>query len=137
MAKKIIYVFGNPLLDFDNLPIKLVSKLKKLFPEINFVIKDPNENLKPEKGELWIIDTVVTTSAQCPVPSYRNKIIVIEDLDKIQLGKIYSAHDFDLGFNLKLLAKIGELKKVTIFGVPARMEEREALRQLAKLIGEL
>lgn len=121
---KTIYIFGNSLIEFDSLPIKLVPKLKKLFPEIDFVIKDPNENLKPQNGELYIIDTVMGLK----------KVTVITDLDKIQLDKIYSAHDFDLGFNLKLLQKIGELKKVVIFGVPASISEEKSLRQLVELI---
>lgn len=122
--RKTIYIFGNSLLSFDSLPIKLVPKLRKIFPEIKFVVKDPNENLKPQKGELIIIDTVIGIE----------KVKVIKNLDKIQLDKIYSAHDFDLGFNLKLLAKIGELKKVVIFGVPAGMNEKEALKKLSDKI---
>ncbi|MFH1183290.1 MAG: hypothetical protein V1690_03440 [Candidatus Moraniibacteriota bacterium] len=133
MKKRIIYVFGNPLLDFDSLPIKLVPKLRKKFPRINFVIADPNENLKPEKGKLYIIDTMKVVSGQWSVVS-ENKIQVIEDLDKILLDKIYSAHDFDLGFNLKLLQKIGELKWVVIFGVPNEMNEEDALIQLVESI---
>jgi hypothetical protein len=121
---KTIYIFGNPLLEEDNLPIKLAPKLRKLFPEINFVVKDPNENLWPENGQLYIIDTVVGIK----------KVQVIKDLDKIQLDKIYSLHDFDLGFNLKLLYKIGKLNTVVIFGVPSKITESNALEQIAKKI---
>ena len=56
--KKIIHIFGNPLLDFDNLPLKLAPKLQKIFPEIDFVITDPSENIEPINEELIIIDTV-------------------------------------------------------------------------------
>ncbi len=125
MAKKtIIYIFGNPLLDFDNLPIKLAPKLKKQFPQIDFIIMDPNENIKPINKELIIIDTVAEI----------DKVIVFNDLDKLILDNIYSAHDFDLAFNLKLLQKINKLKKATIFGVPFQISEIETLRQLTKLI---
>jgi len=120
MRNKTIYIFGNPLLSFDRLPIKLAPKLRETFPQINFAIQDPNENLKPVNGELWIIDTVVGIK----------KVAIIEDLDKIQLDKIYSAHDFDLGFNLKLLQKIGKLKKTVIFGVPDKINGKAALKQL-------
>lgn len=144
MKKQKIYVFGNPLLDFDNLPIKLVPKLRKLFPEIDFVVQDPNENLKPEKGEMYIIDTIMDSPESLVLsPEHGAKslepkdVIVFEDLDKIHLDKIYSAHDFDLGFNLKLLQKIGWLKKVVIFGVPEGMSEYKALKQLAREIDNL
>jgi len=121
--KTTIYVFGNELLDFDNLPIRLVPKLKKLFPAVDFIIQDPNENIKlPKNGELIIIDTVVGIE----------KVEVINDIEKLETEKIYSMHDFDLAFNLKLLKKIGQLKKLTIFGVPPDYSEERALKELKK-----
>lgn len=124
MTNATIHIFGNPLLPFDNLPIKLAPKLKKRFPKIDFIIQDPNENLKPKNKELIIIDTVLDIK----------KVTVINGIDKIQLEKIYSAHDFDLGFNLKLLQKIGELEKITIFGIPPEINKQKAFEQLEKLI---
>ncbi len=121
---KIIYIFGNPLLSFDNLPVRLAPRLQKQFPDIDFIIQDPNENLKPEKKELTIIDTVLGLK----------KITIFNDLNKIQLDKIYSAHDFDLGFNLKLLQKIGKLEKITIFGMPPDIDEQTAFKQLTTLL---
>ncbi|MFH0929914.1 MAG: hypothetical protein V1814_01540 [Candidatus Moraniibacteriota bacterium] len=123
-ARKTIHIFGNPLLDFDNLPLKLSPKLEKLFPEIDFVITDPSENLKPINGELIMIDTVEGIE----------KVVVLDDLEKIQTGKIYSLHDFDLAFNLKLLQKIGKLKSVKIFGVPMGGDKAKILEQLKKSI---
>ncbi len=122
-----IYIFGNPLLSFDSLPIQLIPDLRKEFPGFNFVYKDPNENLHPENGELIIIDTVVGP----------DEVIVLNDTDKIESSPSVSMHDLDLGFNLKLLQKIGELKKITIFGVPAGMDKSEALRQLINRIQAL
>jgi len=119
-----IYIFGNPLLDFDNLPIKLAPELKKIFPQIDFIVMDPNENLRPENKELFIIDTAVGI----------DKVKVLDDIDKIELSPSYSAHDYDLGFNLKLLKKLGQLEKVTIFCVPQNIEKQQALQQLTSLI---
>ena len=113
----------NSLLDFDNLPIRLAPKLEKLFPEIDFIIADPSENLKPIDGELTIIDTVEGAI----------NVILVDDIEKLETGKIYSLHDFDLAFNLKLLQKIGKLKKVKIFGVPMKGDEEEILGQLENL----
>jgi Ni,Fe-hydrogenase maturation factor len=109
------------------LPIKLAPELQKKFPEIDFVVTDPNENLKPENSELYIIDTVRGIK----------KVEIITDLNKIQLNRIYSAHDFDLGFNLKLLQKIGKLNKVVIFGVPSKTKKQKALEQIASKIKEV
>ncbi len=119
-----IYIFGNPLLTFDNLPIRLKPKLEKAFPDINFIIQDPNENLHPENGELFIIDTVEGIK----------DVILIEDLDQIKNDPKYSMHDFDLGFNLKLLKKIGALQKVKIIGVPMEMNEKTALKKINQLL---
>ena len=119
-----IYIFGNPLLEFDSLPLKLTPRLKKSWPEFNFTIADPNENLKPINQELIIIDTVIDIQ----------QVTLFNDLNKIQLNKIYSLHDFDLAFNLKLLQKLGQLSKVTIFGLPPHLNQHKALKQLNQLI---
>ena len=114
---KKIYIFGNDYLENDSLPIKLKPKLEKIFPEIKFIIQDPNENLRPENGELFIIDTVIGP----------NKVVVIEDIEKIEREPSVSMHDFDLGFNLKLLKKIGLLKKTIIIGIPSESNLEEVI----------
>lgn len=115
------------MLDFDNLPLKLAPKLRRIFPDIDFVIADPNENLKPTNKELIIIDTIEGI----------DKVVLLDDIKKIQTQKLYSLHDFDLGFNLKLLQKIGELEKIKIIGVPMGSEKDEILEQLEKIIRTL
>lgn len=122
--KKTIFIFGNPLLDFDSLPIRLKPELEKKFPEIIFHEMDPNENLKPINKELLIIDTAINA----------DRVRILTDLDKIELPSLYSPHDLDLGFNLKLLKKIGKLEKVTIFCVPPDITKKEALKQLKPLL---
>lgn len=124
MNKKVIYIFGNSLLPLDNMPIKILPKLQKIFPEINFIIQDPNENLKPIAGKLMIIDTVIGIK----------KVSVIKNINKLQLSPVCSLHDFDLGYNLRLLHKIGNLRQIIIFGLPQNLDEKEALNQLKKII---
>lgn len=124
MKKQIIYIFGNPLLDFDNIPIQLAPELQKSLPDTDFIILDPNENLHPENKELVIIDTAVGI----------DKVKILEDIDKIELSPQYSLHDHDLGFNLKLLKKLGKLEKVTIFCVPPDINKKQALNELVDLI---
>ena len=120
MKKITIYICGNPLLEIDNLPLKLKPKLEPLFPEINFRFLDPNENIKPQNKELIIIDTVINIT----------KVEKITDVNKIQNSPGYSAHDFDLGINLKLLTKLGLLKRLTIIAVPPNIKLPDALRQV-------
>jgi len=123
---KKIYVFGNPLVKEDSLPLKLIDKLKKEFPSIEFSEFDTVEDLELVE-ELNIIDTVKGIK----------KVELIEDIDKIITDKIYSMHDFDLGYNLKLLKKMKIIDKVKIFGVPMNISEKEAFDQLCKVIKEL
>jgi Ni,Fe-hydrogenase maturation factor len=118
-----IYIFGNPLVKEDSIPLKLIDKLRREFPHIEFKEFDTVEDLEFEK-ELNIIDTVKGIK----------KAEIITDVNKIITDKIYSLHDFDLGYNLKLLKKMEMIDKVKIFGVPMRMNEKEAFSQLKELI---
>ena len=119
---KIVYVFGNPLVKEDCLPLKLIGKLRKEFPSLNFKEFDTVEEL--QERELNIIDTVKGIK----------KVELIEDIDKIITDKIYSMHDFDLGYNLKLLKKMKMIDKVRIFGIPMNMKKEKAFLELAKLL---
>ena len=117
-----LLVFGNILEEKDNLALKILPKLKKAFSQIEFKHIDPTENLEVEieNKKLFILDAVQGI----------NKVIVIKDINKLQTSKLYSMHDFDLAYNLKLLKKIGKLKEVEIIGVPMEMDEEEAFFHL-------
>ena len=120
------YIFGNPLIREDSLTLKLIKKLKKEFPSLQFKEFDTVEDLEFE-NELNIIDTVKGIK----------KVKLIENIDKIVTNKIYSLHDFDLGYNLKLLKKLKMIDKVRIIGIPPSMKEKEAFKCLKKLIKSL
>jgi hypothetical protein len=124
MTKPIIYLCGNSLLPFDRLPLRLKPELIKALPQFEFIEIDPTENLHPINGNLTIIDTVLDI----------DQVMVFTDIDQIKNSPKYSMHDFDLGFNLKLLQKIGELKKVAIYGIPPTLSEEVALSQLITLL---
>ena len=119
-----ILVFGNPLVEEDALPLKLLSRLQKAFPEIEFVEFDPAENLESEGPELLIIDTVHGIAG----------VSVFDNVDSFQKTKPFSLHDFDLGMTLRLMKKMGTLSKIKIFGVPACYNEKKAFEELKKLL---
>jgi Ni,Fe-hydrogenase maturation factor len=119
-----VLVFGNPMVRKDSLPLRLIGKLRLAFPDIEFKEFDPSENLEAEGRELNIIDAVEGIE----------KVTLITDIGSIRAQKVYSMHDFDLGYNLKLLKKLGGLDSVRIFGVPMKISEKEALGQLTELI---
>jgi len=116
-----ILVCGNPLVSKDATALKAAELLKKMLPEIEFEEFDSVEELHDE--EVNILDVVKGLK----------RPMIIKNMDDIVAGKIYSTHDFDLGQTLKLLKKLGMIKKVKIFGVPSRLNKK-TIEQLAELI---
>ncbi|OGK14515.1 hypothetical protein A3C98_05705 [Candidatus Roizmanbacteria bacterium RIFCSPHIGHO2_02_FULL_37_15] len=120
-----IYVFGNPLVKEDSLPLKILPKIKKYFPEIVFEVVDPNENFPP-KGEkdLIIIDTVKGIK--------KPRILDLVELEKISLTPI-SPHDYDLMLHLQILRKLKKIDKIKIIGLPS-LFDRNTLMQVGNII---
>ncbi|HEX9007839.1 MAG TPA: hypothetical protein VF837_01100 [Patescibacteria group bacterium] len=105
-----IYVFGNQDLSEDALPF-LVSKKFKNLPGIIFRTIKPNEDLPlPNDKKLYILDTVVGLD--------KVTLLTEKEIDRLILSRSTTAHDYDLGFQLKYLRKIGKLEKFTIIGLP-------------------
>ena len=119
-----ILIFGNPLVEKDRLPFELLNQLRKEFPQIDFREFDAVEDLQNEGRELNIIDAVEGIK----------KVELIEDIDSLQTSKIYSLHDFDLAYTLKLLKKMKMVDSVRIFGVPIDAKKEVAFKQLKKMI---
>ncbi len=117
-----ILVFGNLLTKQDNLALKILPKLRDLFPDIEFKEFDPTENLEAEieNKKLSILDVVQGI----------NNVTIIRDIEQLSQNKVYSMHDFDLAYNLKLLKKIGKLKEIEIIGLPQNISEGEAISQI-------
>jgi len=116
-----ILVFGNPLLKQDSLPIKLIPKLKQLYPNIEFKEIDPTEDLEKQGKHLIILDTVKGI----------DKVTTINSIEQLKANKIYSMHDFDLTLNLKLLKKLNIIDSVKIIGIPMNINEDEAITQIS------
>lgn len=121
-----ILVFGNLIFERDSLALKLISRLQREFSEIEFKEFDPTENLEKEieNKELKIID----------VAEGINNVVIINDLDKIEVIKSCSMHDFDLAYNLKLFEKIGKLKNVRIIALPMEIKEDDAFNQIQLIL---
>ena len=102
-----ISVFGNPDLAADNAALKLIPGLKKKYPQAEIMVEDPAEGLKP--ADDWIIVDV------CQGIS---RVTEFEDLDRFVAVRRLSVHDYDLAMELKLLKKLGKIKKLKIIGVP-------------------
>ena len=106
-----VYVFGNEDLSFDNRAITIAGKLKGSIERCEFVNVKPNQDLPfVDEKNVVILDTVEGIDDV--------KIIEDGDLKNLSVEGKTTAHDFDLGFQLKYLKKIGKLGKVTIVGLP-------------------
>lgn len=124
MHRKVL-VFGNILLKEDSLPLRITPLLQEKVPGWDFVVFDPNEQLEKEGKDLIILDTVLGVE----------KVTVFseKDLERLEMEKRYSAHDFDLGFSLRFLLKLGKIRSVKIIGVPARYPKRKAVEEIVRL----
>jgi hypothetical protein len=120
-----ILVFGNPLVEKDSLALNLTPKLREIFPEITFKEVDPTESLESEGKNLKVIDVAEPNFSEVRVLNLKDE----QDFEKLQLGKVYSMHDFDLGYNLRLLKRTGLIDSVDILCIPCDMDEKKALDQ--------
>lgn len=105
-----IYVFGNPLVKEDSIPLKLLPDLIKSFPKVEFIITDPNENFPPHgEKDLIILDTVIGIK--------KPTVLNLDDFEKNK-GTPISPHDYDLLFHLLLLKKLKKINNAKILGIP-------------------
>ena len=107
-----IYVFGNQDSEGDSIAIKAAEFLDGKIKGINFQKIKPNDDLPVTEKNPVIIDAV----------SGIEEITIIDEnsLEKLISPPKSTVHDYDLGFQLKYLMKLGKLKKVTIIGLPMR-----------------
>jgi hypothetical protein len=137
---KTVWLFGNPDLDSDNLPLKLLPELKKRLPGVEFKVMDPNDDwdfLSPPyeggaKGRsetdadnrLIIIDTVQGIK----------EVTVFTDLNQFQSTPRVTVHDFDLGMKLRWLQKLKKLPPFVIIGIPAHSQVSEIVLDITAIV---
>jgi len=115
-----VFVFGNPDLEIDSLPVKLLPALRETYPEHTFTHLDPNEewDVPPH---MYVIDTVVGL----------DEPKVFTDLKAFMAAPRMTCHDFDAYANIMLMKKIGKIEEATIYGLPPGTKEQHALSWLA------
>lgn len=119
----IIFVFGNPDVPEDSLPLKILPRLKQKFPLVQFVVVDPNEEWDmPE--DVVVIDTVMGIE----------KVMILDGLEQFTAAPRVTMHDFDALAQLRYLQKLGKIKKVTVIGVPPTILEDEAYEAVSSAI---
>lgn len=125
---KTVYLFGNPDLPYDAVPVELFGPLARKFPDFNFRVVDPNELDLPEEGsDLIIIDTV--EGLKTP------RFITIDEIAELKAR--VTAHDFDLGSYLLLAKKMNKNIGIQIIGIPMSYESGQALDEIKPLLSSL
>lgn len=115
-----VYVFGNIDVSIDNNAILAVKELENKIPDVSFVFVRPNEDAPfVDEKRVVILDTVAGIK--------QVELIEGDDINRLILPSRGSVHDFDLGFQLKYLKKLGKLGEVFIIGLP-QDEEVDYLR---------
>ncbi|MDD5109744.1 MAG: hypothetical protein PHI63_00835 [Patescibacteria group bacterium] len=121
-----IFVFGNPDLPGDALPLQLLPKLRQQFPTVQFQVVDPNEEWAvPER--LVVLDTVVGV----------DRVTVFSDLKKFVPAPNVTLHDFDAYANLRYLQKLGHIKEVLIIGVPPAADPEHTFRAVTEILKQV
>lgn len=114
-----IYVFGNPLVKEDSISLQLLPHLKKSFPQINFLVVDPNENFPSENEKsLIILDTVMGIK--------KPTLLEIKGFEEKKKNPT-SQHDYDLLLHLLLLKKMKKIESAKIIGIPPNFKGRTLL----------
>lgn len=121
-----VWIFGNPDYEPDALPLKILPVLEKQLPDLEFIIKDPNEDWGlPER--LIIIDTVQGI----------DRVTKFESLAQFASGARTTMHDFDLGMKLQWLAKLKKLPPFVIIGLPMGAREAEIVDEAVTALREI
>jgi len=116
-----VLCFGNEYLEHDSLAKELADELQ--IDGVEFIKCDSLDGIK---GDIVILDVVKDLKDVRLIP-----------LDKVKDFHPVTMHDFDLGTELKLRKSIGEIKNVTIIGIPMHGSKETIKQGIIKLINEL
>jgi Ni,Fe-hydrogenase maturation factor len=123
-VKSKIYVFGNSDVEGDGLAIEIAKSLEPRMKDVRFIYVNPNEDLPFEDGEDVVVMDVVEGLDEV-------RIIEGEEMEKLVMSPRGSVHDWDLGWQLKYLRKLGKLGRISILGVPrVKIVDYNALKDI-------
>ena len=122
--KTLLLAFGNEYVEEDSLAIEISRELKIDNVDIKRCYSVGDLYDYQDYENIFILDVVKDLE----------KTTLITDIDRIKSHKLYSLHDFDLGFFLKLMKSLGVLKEIKIIGVPQKGDKEEIKKDILKLI---
>ncbi len=119
-----IYCFGNEFIEGDTLAKELVDDIQ--IAGVQFIRANAPEVLFEEVGKIFILDVVKGI----------DKLMIINDIDQLKAQTLYSLHDFDLAYFLKIMKTTGAITDVTIFGLPMQGDKEQLRKELTEKIKE-
>jgi len=108
----------------DSIALRVAEQLQKRFPKITFEEIASIDSLQEFPKKFVIMDAVKGVE----------KVCLLDNLKKISDSNVFSLHDLDSGFQLKLFKKMGKIKKVKIIAIPQKMELAQAVEDAKKLL---
>jgi len=114
-----IFVYGNTLLKRDSKALRISRRVK--LKGVSFREMDTSEDFDTENPVIMDV-------------SNTDRVEVITNESQLQEPKLYSLHDFDLAFQLKLLKKAGLIKSFTVIALPDKLSDDETLKQAVEAI---
>ena len=119
----IVLCFGNEFIKEDALAKEIADEIT--IPNVEFKKCDSVGDVFAYKDyNIFIMDVVKNAK----------DVMVFDDIDKLNAPQLYSLHDFDLSFFLKLMKGIGKMNKIKIIGLPMKGDKKEIIAKLTELI---
>ncbi len=125
-----VLVFGNRLVKADSIALRVAEKLRGKMLGFEFrhagslldaqAASSDRTKTKGKKRNLILLDAVQGIK----------KVKLINDLGMLESAGAVSAHDLDLGFELRLLGKLGIAKHPVIIGIPRKYALQKAAKEV-------
>lgn len=126
--KTTVLVFGSEIVKEDSIALKIADILKKdksLPRKIKIIeCSQLNDIFKHKNERIVILD----------VAKGIEDVALLDDLHTIRKKGISTIHDFNLGYYLKLMEAIGELKKMEIIAIPYHANNIEEIAKKVKIL---
>ena len=119
---KNVYVFGNEWLKDDSLAKEVAQGIKQEKFHLKWCTSP--DDLLDATEDLIILDVVKNIK----------KPMVIHNIHQLKTRKLMSLHDYDVGFFLTLMQKLGKIKKVMIIGLPEKGNKEVLRNEVIRLI---
>ena len=116
-----VFCFGNEFVKEDSLAREIADELK--IDGVEFIKCESTPEFIRQNGKI-ILDVVQMLKEP--------RIISVDELAEPKT--VCSLHDFDLGYELKLLKEIGELGEIKIIGIPMQGDKEKIKKEIKNLL---